>query len=641
MWIYSQYAILEIASVKPCGTWIGTGGYKMKKKSRIWMAGVLLLCMVMALLPGAVIDAAGTSATITPWVKVVCLGENPHLYEPDTVGYVAGDYDMRWDTLLEDQAVEIGTRLADIVNLEELAEPLLPAEGVTYEWHVFAGEKITGTVEDKGLAKDYCFANGETYVSVSPVFSDDYLMVTIDDILGDGGSGYDFIQAKSDAELADKLNKKYGTVRGAEFSRTFEVRDEWYYPPIRSASVTYSQARFHLSADYIVEKDGKYTVERKALLNQVYDKDKLPTVDDCVTVIRSSKVPEISGATFLGWEITDEEKQSLEEDLKTLRETTDSHEGFFGVRASYDKRICVGAYYAGIYREYYMEHPFEYPSGEIGDHVEIFDLSLSKAQVLDFMTKVSLEGYHSWKKFVPVQAGGDHEASDWNPNTCWYSRTFIATGEQSETPTGGEGTTAGNGGTSTGNEGTSAGGGHVILVSVGNEAIRILGDAAVVPGDAVFTSSKLTDGSAYRAAAKLVQELVQEFQAFRVFDFSLTAADGAAIHELGSYVQVRMPVPDGMELADGMKYQVYRVEGDALLPCETSVKDGSIVFLTNHFSTYVLTVEKDAAQGLSASGGQAASPKTGGGDGFVWVCALVLACGFGVLLAVRRRQSAF
>ena len=59
---------------------------------------------------------------------------------------------------------------------------------------------------------------------------------------------------------------------------------------------------------------------------------------------------------------------------------------------------------------------------------------------------------------------------------------------------------------------------------------------------------------------------------------------------MNGYVNVTMPLPDGLDVAASIT--VYRLEEDgSLTKCATAVKDGYVTFSTNHFSTFVFVQE--------------------------------------------------
>ena len=78
------------------------------------------------------------------------------------------------------------------------------------------------------------------------------------------------------------------------------------------------------------------------------------------------------------------------------------------------------------------------------------------------------------------------------------------------------------------------------------------------------------------------------------YDISFTDADGNEIQPNGN-VTVKIPVPETFK--DVVKIYVYRIETDGRYThLEAEIKDGYIVFTTNHFSKYLVTTEEIKAE---------------------------------------------
>lgn len=109
------------------------------------------------------------------------------------------------------------------------------------------------------------------------------------------------------------------------------------------------------------------------------------------------------------------------------------------------------------------------------------------------------------------------------------------------------------------------------------------------------------DSATYQAAAVAVKKAVKNVGQFAVFDIDLLNNKGVEIHEVGGYVSVTIPIPEGF--SNGKNLTVYRLEDNGTLTkCETSVKDGKVTFLTNHFSTYILVESSIKAAQTSDNG---------------------------------------
>ena len=97
-----------------------------------------------------------------------------------------------------------------------------------------------------------------------------------------------------------------------------------------------------------------------------------------------------------------------------------------------------------------------------------------------------------------------------------------------------------------------------------------------------------------------------------------------ALHQLDGYVNVTVPLPDGV--AETAKLVVYRLEEDgSLTACETEISDGALTFQTNHFSTFVVMQETEQSHSF----------------GIVLLVGLLLVAGAGGYLMFRRKIVPF
>lgn len=139
------------------------------------------------------------------------------------------------------------------------------------------------------------------------------------------------------------------------------------------------------------------------------------------------------------------------------------------------------------------------------------------------------------------------------------------------------------------------------IAAEGNATVAIDGAQEYLPAGSKFACVQLTSGDAYTRASEIVSKKVSGMTAFKVFEMNLADASNAAIHQLKGYINVTLPIPEGLSASDGKLLMVYRIEDDGTLTrCETATKNGYLTFATNHFSTYVI-VEQSAIT----------SPKTG------------------------------
>jgi LPXTG-motif cell wall-anchored protein len=164
-------------------------------------------------------------------------------------------------------------------------------------------------------------------------------------------------------------------------------------------------------------------------------------------------------------------------------------------------------------------------------------------------------------------------------------------------------------------------------------------ESGVLPQGTTVSSATLTSGDVYEKAAATVKEKISGLGQFAVMEINLTDASKAQIHELSGYVQVSIPVPSNINVNSGKAIVVYRLEDDgSLTRCQTTVENGVITFLTNHFSTYIVA-EEDASANTDNGQDAVTSPKTGDDSymGFVLLLTVLLA-GMGSVAIAKRKM---
>ena len=133
-----------------------------------------------------------------------------------------------------------------------------------------------------------------------------------------------------------------------------------------------------------------------------------------------------------------------------------------------------------------------------------------------------------------------------------------------------------------------------------NKDISIAGSVSVLPEGAKFEVSSLAESAASYIKAKGVLKEKKLDGKFTVYEINLMGADGAQIHQLGDYVVVTLPVPEGFTVSKEKTIGVYRLEDDGTLTkCSSDVVDGKLSFSTNHFSTYIFVEENVANENVT------------------------------------------
>lgn len=122
-----------------------------------------------------------------------------------------------------------------------------------------------------------------------------------------------------------------------------------------------------------------------------------------------------------------------------------------------------------------------------------------------------------------------------------------------------------------------------------------------------FAQASVTEGERYDLVAHIMGNYVPQNKLFKVFEFDITS-NGTAVHQLNGYVNVTVVRPADLVIGEGQQLVVYRLEDNGTLTkCECAVDDNYVSFLTNHFSTYIFSVEDVT----TATNNTTTSPKTG------------------------------
>ncbi len=123
------------------------------------------------------------------------------------------------------------------------------------------------------------------------------------------------------------------------------------------------------------------------------------------------------------------------------------------------------------------------------------------------------------------------------------------------------------------------------ITSKDDATITIKDESGVLPAKTTMTTAKVESGTVYETAVNIVKENVSKTATVAVFELNLVDGNNIELHQLDGKVKVTMDVP--FTLKTGSTLKVYRVDGDKLVECTTTVADGKVTFETDHFSTYV------------------------------------------------------
>ena len=136
-----------------------------------------------------------------------------------------------------------------------------------------------------------------------------------------------------------------------------------------------------------------------------------------------------------------------------------------------------------------------------------------------------------------------------------------------------------------------------------NDSKIVLGDVnGILPASAKLSTEKVSDEKVINKVTSLVKDKINGVKDVVVYELDLT--DGSTqLHQLDGKVQITMDMP--FDISDNETIKVFRVDGDKLIPCASSIKDGRLVFETDHFSTYafVKTADTQKKDVKAVSGG--------------------------------------
>ena len=118
-----------------------------------------------------------------------------------------------------------------------------------------------------------------------------------------------------------------------------------------------------------------------------------------------------------------------------------------------------------------------------------------------------------------------------------------------------------------------------------DNSAEIVDENNVLPDGVVIRPIELKEGNEYTESKTLVESKLENVENLAIYDITLVGADGILIEELDNKIKVTLDLP--FEFEEGNTIATFRVEDEKLIECETTVSNGKLSFLTNHFSTYV------------------------------------------------------
>ena len=176
--------------------------------------------------------------------------------------------------------------------------------------------------------------------------------------------------------------------------------------------------------------------------------------------------------------------------------------------------------------------------------------------------------------------------------------------------------------------------------------VKLEAEANVLPEGTTMSVTPILNGADYEKAKLALEEIGGNFA---LYDITLLGPDNAAIQPNGA-VKISIPVPEGM---DAGLIVVYRINADGTKTLiESTIENGYVVFLTNHFSLYAI-VEKadepalagpvgdnttvDAVGGEPADLVNAAAPGSNGLSFLWWLIPIAVAAAGVTIFIVRRK----
>ena len=168
-----------------------------------------------------------------------------------------------------------------------------------------------------------------------------------------------------------------------------------------------------------------------------------------------------------------------------------------------------------------------------------------------------------------------------------------------------------------------------------DDSAKIVDDNKVLPVGAALRAILLEEGNTFTATKTLVESKLKDIKNLAIYDITLVNSKGVLIEQLDKSIKVTLDIP--FAIATGNTINVFRVEGDKLVQCTTSISENKLSFETDHFSTYVF-VEQEKEEVVIPPTDGTNVPKTGDSTNVLPYLTLLL-LGAGVFMVGNKRRN--
>lgn len=167
-----------------------------------------------------------------------------------------------------------------------------------------------------------------------------------------------------------------------------------------------------------------------------------------------------------------------------------------------------------------------------------------------------------------------------------------------------------------------------------DDSAKIVDDNKVLPVGVALRAILLEEGNTFTATKTLVESKLKDIKNLAIYDITLVNSKSVLIEQLDKSIKVTLDIP--FAIATGNTINVFRVEGDKLVQCTTSISGNKLSFETDHFSTYVF-VEQEKEEVVIPPTDGTNVPKTGDSTNVIPYMTLLL-LGAGVFMVGNKRR---